>query len=291
MLKATTKGGPMATKTAPTAYENNPLFIATKGLELLFKNGISIAILLLAFIGLNYLASIPAAFVSPAADTDSGPEQTTDIAPLPPEVLATILGVVAVVVLVCLFIGIVIRGVMDYSAARLAKGAQVNIGEALGAVFSHFFGYTWVLIIVAVKTFLWSLLFIVPGIIMSVRYSLAGVSYFDKKLTGNTAVKDSLALTKGAWLTTYAAQSLLPILTLGALQGLTVPGTTAILYRQYNALGKKTKPAAHIASWLTLILPIVFVIVAVGFVVTLFIALAVLYSDPGTPSPLPYGLV
>lgn len=280
----------MATKTAPTVYENNPLFIATKGIELLFKNGISIAILLLAFIGLNYLASVPTAFIPPA-DTSNELEQAGEIAPLPPEVVLAIFSVVGVVILIFIFLGIVVRGIIDYTAARLAKGVQVNLGEALGAVFSNFFGYAWVLIIVAVKTFLWSLLLIVPGFIMSVRYSLAGVSYFDKKLSGNAAVNDSLSLTKGAWLTTYAAQSLLPILTLGVLQGLTGPGTSAILYRQYNAVGDKPKPAAHIASWLTLILPIVFVVISIGFIVALVVALAALYAEPGAPSPLPYGLV
>lgn len=280
----------MATKTSAPAYENNPLFIATKGLELLFKNGISIAILLLVFIGLNYLASIPALFIPPT-DTTDAPEPTGDIAPLPPEVLAMILSIVGAVLLVCVFIGIIIRGITDYSAARLARGAQVNLGEALGAVFSNFFSYTWVLIVAAVKTFLWTLLFIIPGIIMSVRYSLAGVSYFDKKLKGNSAVKDSLALTKGAWLTTFAGQSLLPILTLGVLQGLTGPGTLAVLYRQFDAMGDKPKPAAHIASWLTLILPIVLMFVIIGFAFALLIALAALYSDPSVPAPTPYGLV
>lgn len=286
----------MATKTTVTTYENNPLFIATKGLELLFKHGISIAILLLAFIGFGYLSSIPSAFIPAPADDESTVSDfkggdSGQLAQIPPEVWGIIVGVIAVIILVAIFIGIVVRGITDYAAARLAKGVQVNLGEALGAVFSHFFGYTWVLIIVAVKTFLWSLLFIIPGIIMSVRYSLAGVSYFDKQLSGNKAIQDSLNLTKGAWLTTYAAQTLLPLLTLGILQGLTTPGTSAVLYRQYRQVGEGTKPPAHMASWLTLILPIVFVVLFAGLV--LMIALLIAMSAPvETVAPVsPHGYV
>lgn len=281
----------MATKAPATPYENNPLFIATKGIELLFKNGISIAILLLAFIGFYYLTSIPAAFIPQDDPEISDYQESSDVPQIAPEVILIILGIVGIVLLIALFIGIVTRGITDYAAARLARGAQVNLGEALGAVFSNFFGYTWVLIIVAVKTFLWSLLLIIPGFIMSVRYSLAGVSYFDKKLSGNSALKDSLALTKGAWLTTFAAQSLLPMLTLGALQSLTVPGTSAVLYRQYDALADKPKPAAHIVSWLTLILPIVFAVLIIGFILLLVALFAM--SDPGqvVPAPAPYGHV
>lgn len=290
MLKAINQGEGNMAKTSQTTYENNPLFIATKGIELLFKNGISIAILMLVFIGLNYISTIPAAFI-PVSDEPEQPIETGDISPLSPELVMIILGIVSIVVLIALFIGIVVKGINDYAAARLAKGAQVNLGEALGAVFSNFFGYTWVLIIVGVKTFLWSLLFLIPGYIMAVRYSLAGVSYFDKKLTGNNAVKDSLALTKGAWLTTNAAQMLLPMLTLGALQGLTGPGTLAILYRQFRAVGAQTKPPAHIVSWLTLILPIVFVVLIVSLIFMLVALYAFSAPAPAIPSPSPHGYV
>ena len=88
-----------------------------------------------------------------------------------------------------------------------------------------------------------------------------------------------MSLTKGAWLTTFASQALLPMLTLGALQRLTTPGTTAILYRQYSA-SDGPKPPAHVVSWLTLVIPIVLVIGFVLLAVAL-IALAVAFNFGG----------
>ena len=94
---------------------------------------------------------------------------------------------------------------------------------------------------------------------MAVRYSLAGVSYFDKDLRGNAAIKDSLALTKGAWLTTYASQYIMYFVTLGMAGELFVPGARALLYTQLNAVTSagKVKPNAHVLSWIVLLLPFI----------------------------------
>lgn len=255
-------------KPSTTTYENNPLLIATKGLELLFAKAISVAVLFLVLIGLSFLANLPSVFMpaeSNPSETDmqniSGSLQSVD-----PAVWIMIGVIVLVAVLISLFIHIILSGISDYTASQLSKNKTTTLGEALGVVFSHFWSYSWVIILVGIKIFLWSLLFIIPGIIMSVRYSLSGVSYFDKQLKGNNAINYSLGLTKNAWLTTFAGQSLLPILTLGALGGLTAPGTNAVLYRQYTA-ANGPRPPAHIVSWLTLIIPIVLALVALFFVV------------------------
>lgn len=245
----------MAQSSAP--YENNPLLVATKGIELLFAKAVSVAVLFMVLIGLGFFSNVPTTFV-PA---DESKQNSMDprafehqLQSLPAEAWVAIAVMVVFIILIAAFIKIVTVGVGDYTAAKLSKGEDVTLGQAFRGVFSHFWGYTWVLVIVGVKILLWSLLLIVPGIIMAVRYSLSGVSYFDKQLKGSAAVEHSLSLTKGAWLTTFASQALLPVITLGVLQYLTVPGTTAVLYRQYSAAGK-TKPQAHVLSWLTLILP------------------------------------
>ena len=94
---------------------------------------------------------------------------------------------------------------------------------------------------------------------MSVRYSLAKVAFFDEKkpLRGNAAVKESLALTKGAWLTTFASQVLFSIITLGMLSRLVETAAQSVLYRQLSELthNNEPKPAAHPLSWFTLFLP------------------------------------
>lgn len=243
-------------ETTAANYENNPFFVATNGLDLLFKKAQSIGIALAILVGISALSSIPSAFVPPSNQTDTTTNNMGEFPSIPAEVWLLIAVVALVITLIFVVIGIVVRGVLDYSAAKLASGNQVTISEAFRAVFTNFWSYTWVLVVAGVKTLLWTLLFIIPGIIMSVRYSLAGVAYFDKNLKGDASVQHSSRLVKGAWLTTFASQNLLNLITLGIIQPLLVPGTNAVLYRQLTDV-EDQKPKAHVLSWLTLILPFI----------------------------------
>lgn len=254
-----------ATKTsnAPT-YENNPFFVATNGLDLLFKKAQSIGILLAVIAGLYVLMSLPSLFTppQPASEGTAKAEQASvdnfvhTIQHIPLEIWLLAGFFIIVVLLIFTVINIIIKGIIDYTSAQLAAGKEATTSEAFRVVLKNFWGYTWVQVVVGIKTLLWTLLFIIPGFIMSYRYSLAGVAYFDKALKGNGSVKHSLALTKGAWLTTYASQTLLNLLTLGAIPALLMPGTNAVLYRQLTVAGTE-KPKAHLVSWLTLLVPVV----------------------------------
>jgi hypothetical protein len=245
-------------------YENNPFFVATNGLDLLFKKAQSMGILIAIFVGVTTLASLPSMFApappitEPPAASEVSTQSQQVFPAIPMEVWVVGGLIVLAILLIVIVISIICKGLLDYTSARLARGETTTINEAFRAVFANFWGYTWVQVIAGVKTFLWTLLFIIPGIIMSVRYSLAGVAYFDKKLRGNESIKHSLVLTKNAWLTTYASQNLLNLLTLGFIQPLLVPGTNAVLYRQLETV-KENKPKAHIVSWLTLIIPVILV--------------------------------
>lgn len=279
-------------KKTNTAYENNPFFVATKGIELLFSKAKSIGIALAVLMAFSFLSSLPTYMVpAPVGQPPQSTQETTTetttldqpstpatvsskseqsdkewnefvngIKNVPASVWAIVGLIVMAVIVVATLVGFLIQGAIDYTSAQIAKGKEVTLSEAFSGIFKNYWGYVWVQIVAGFKTFLWSLLFIIPGIIMSYRYSLAGVSYFDKKLKGNGSVKHSLALTKGAWLTTFASNSLVPLLTLGAANGLFTPGTRAILYRQFEPLTAKDqpKPKAHILSWLTLMLPLAF---------------------------------
>lgn len=270
------------TPTKTIAYENNPFFVAVNGLELLFKKAKAIGIALAILAGISMLSSVPSAFVPPTDDAPTTSQQAVqkedeeiakNISAVPVTVWVIIAGVVLILVALFMLIGVLVQGVIDYTAAQLANNKEVGFSDALHGVFGSFWGYLWVLVVATVKTLLWSLLFIIPGIIMAYRYSLAGTVYFDKKLKGNGSVKESARLTKNAWLTTFASQSLLNIITLGIVEPLTMPGTQAVLYRQFRALdvAGAPKPAAHILSWLTLIIPI-FLVLAVVAIVLAFVA-------------------
>lgn len=251
----------MATKKSKKlSYENNPFFVATNGITLLFNLAQGVAVMLIIFSAVSFITRV----VVPDGSSDSS--STNSVGSIGEAfqgwnisewlLLAFVVGIIG---LAAVMIGALFTGVNAYTSARLARGEQVAIREAFRESFDKLWSFIWLQIIVFVKIVLWSLLFIIPGIIMAIRYSLANVAFFDdtKNLRGNDAVKESLRLTKGAWMTTYASYSLLNMLTLGIIGNLVNTGVSAVLYRQYQEAGDK-KPAAHFLSWLTLILPFIF---------------------------------
>jgi hypothetical protein len=259
MTKSTTKH---------TTYENNPFTVAIQGLNLLFDKAKSVAILLLVLSILGFFGN----FTRGSGDhTSSRPDFT-----IPNWTVgewAMIGGAVLIVALAAIFIGSMLSGISAYTSARIARGHTVTLNEAFHAVLDRFFSYIWLQIIIVVKTLLWSLLLIVPGIIMSVRYSLANVAFFDKELNGNAAVQESLRLTKGSWLTTFASQVLFNIVTLGVISSLVTGGAKAVLYRQFSR--SDAKPPAHVLSWITLALPfaLLFLIIIMAIMFVAFVAL------------------
>lgn len=262
----------MAAKTTGHHYENNPFFIASSGITLLANTagGVFALLLVLSLISIFSRSSVP----DPNESHINGAVATVSTWSTGDWSLA--LGSGFVITLAFLMIMALLGGVSAYTSARLARGKKVSLREAFGQAFEHLWGYLWLQIIIFVKVVLWSLLLIVPGIIMAVRYSLAGVAFYDdkKNLRGNAAVKESLRLTRGAWITTYASTALFGFLTLGALTSIVSTSANAILYRQFDQVGKK-KPAAHWLSWLTLILPFVLLIVLIMFMIMLVITIGV----------------
>jgi uncharacterized membrane protein len=249
-------------KKLPKDYENNPFFVASNGLTLLFSHARQVGIFLVAL-------SVIVFFYSswPTGDTNSNEATFQDLGRQASAWSTTdwaiAAGTVFIIGLAIAMIAALFDGVASYTAAEITKGRKVSFNQAFRVAFDHLWSYLWLKLIITVKVILWSLLLIVPGIIMAVRYSLAGVAYFDdsKNLRGNAAVKESLRMTKGAWLTTYASGTLFNILTLGIINYLVTASANAVLYKQFDKLDDN-KPEAHMLSWLTLILPIVLVVLA-----------------------------
>lgn len=270
-------------------YQNNPFFVATNGLTLLFNKAMSVAILaiVLASLGLMGNAVKNVTNISMHDETFTQSSQSADkttehafnnfVGSLTTSEITILVTIGVIVLLTAIFVSTMIVGVFDYTAAQLARGKTVTLQEAIQAVLHRFFGYLWLTILVGIKILLWTLLLVVPGIIMAVRYSLSGVAFFEKDLSANAASKESSRLVKGAWITTFGSLGLFNIITFGMIQTVLQPGTNAILYRQFKAYdtAKTKKPAAHALSWLTLLLPLGLVILtmlvggAVAYVVYL----------------------
>ena len=262
-----------STTKLPKDYENNPFFIATKGISLLFNTAQGVAIILV-------VVSVLSAFSGNWSDTNTEPADAPNaimqsLASWSANEWFIAIFSTVIIVLALMLLGALFGGVSAYTSAQLARGKSVSVGEAFRQAFDKLWSFLWLQIIVLVKVLLWSLLLIVPGIIMSVRYSLAGTAFFDKELRGNAAIKESLRLTKGAWLTTFAGGMLLNYLTFGLISLVVSTGANAVLYRQFDKLDDK-KPEAHWLSWLTLVIPFILIALLILFLAFLAIAIGVI---------------
>lgn len=251
-------------------YENNPLFIATNGITLIANSARGVALLLIILSILNEVSAI--------ARYRNGTADTSNIEAFSAQWSSNdwILGIVAVFIigLALLLIVALLNGVASYTAYKISQDNKVSLREALSVSFENIWAFLWLQTIVLAKTIMWSLLFIVPGFIMWYRYSLASVAFFDnrKNLRGNSAIKESLRLTKNAWLTTYASKTILDLLTFGSLSALIAPATNASLYRQLDSLKTEQKPEAHWLSWVVLIFPLILVLILVLILTLLILA-------------------
>jgi uncharacterized membrane protein len=75
--------------------------------------------------------------------------------------------------------------------------SQPRILELFEKAKAHVLSFILISFLVGFFTFLWSLLFIIPGIIAATRYSLAPWVYFYEGLKGRAAIKRSKELVKG----------------------------------------------------------------------------------------------
>lgn len=257
-------------------YENNPFNIGLNGFKLFFENAQSVAIYAIVLCAVVFLFNT-ASNVMDVIDGRSGMSRSQQNQADTQAIRDTmsqdtghlVVGgiVVASVIFLVILVMLVLNGVLEYAGARMALGEKVGLKQAFREVLKELPGYLWVNIIMLVKLFLWTLLLVVPGIIMAVRYRLSGTVFFAEGKRGNAAVKRSAELTKGAWFTTFAGYGLWNLITFNQIQQLVAPGVSAILYRQLRTLtdAGESKPSAHWLSWLTLLVPIALILLFLGF--------------------------
>lgn len=247
-------------KTTTPTYENNPFTIAASGIDGLFSYAKVLAIIMLTL----SLVSVLANAIPSAIDYNNHRGQPTpapapaDTEPLPSLSLEQLLTMVAIfgsislaITLVIFLVSAIFTGLRDVAAAAVANERPVSFGGAFTILFGRFGSYLWLQALIWIKVFLWSLLFIVPGIVMAVRYSLAGTAFFSRDMKAREALARSTKITKGGWLTTVASYSFFNLITFGCLSALVETGTRGVLYRQFDAYETAgiRKPSPH---WLTI---------------------------------------
>lgn len=253
-------------------YINNPFLIGVNGINLLFLKAQSVAIALTI---LSVLAVIPS-YTSPQEPSEAA---SGDL--FTPEIIL----VIALIASLFIVIGTFVNGIMSYSAAKASKDESTTLKDALSAVASRFWSFLWLEIIMTFKVLAWSLLFIVPGVIKSIQYSLAYVAFFDKDLRGNAAIKHSVALTKGSLITTLGGQMFFTLITFGILDFLVGAATNTVLYRQFSHTPVEKRPQTHGLSIFALVLLILLVIVGMLAAIMLVAAGVNYATDPTLLEP------
>lgn len=254
----------------------NPFSVTIEGLTLLFSRAQSVTLFLIAVIIVGFVFNMTKP--SPEFTNDPTGKATEEFIrnalQSPPEVQLTWLGMGIILALFTLAITTMLHGIASYAALQLSKGYDVKLGEAFNAVLENFGRYFILFFIMNLKIFLWTLLFIVPGIIAYYRYSFAGIMFFDedKKLRGNAALVGSSKLAKKGLLTLFASQFLFNVITFFYADRLITLGSQAVLYREYTALenAKADKPKPHVISKLALALPFIVIIGMITFSALIF---------------------
>lgn len=260
--------------TSAVEYITNPFSIALRGITALKDkaNGVFILSLVLGVLGMagNGFKG------SPAPQSHNPSSQVPSSFAPHWEIIISIAIAVLLVVLAFAFVGFLLWGMYSYTAARLAKGEGATISEAFNAVMANFKRLIAVAFIGGIRTLGWYLLFIVPGIIMHVRYSLSGITAFaEPDLKPSQVVSRSAQLTKGAWFDTFGSMTSFGLITFGVMQDMTQIGASAVMYRQLRLLKEAAspKPATHILSYLLLIIPIVLVLIVMAIVIFILVQL------------------
>ena len=221
-----------AKKSSSVKYENNPFFVAANVLTLLFDmaRGVLIFLGVLSLLSMTFNSYKPD--FSQNTSWQSATHQFTQVTSnwaLSDWLLAGF--AIFIVTFAVAMVSALFNGVSAYTSAQLVRGKKVGLVEAFRVSFEHLWSFLWLQIIISVKLLLWTLLFVIPGIYMAFRYTLAQTAFFDEKknLRGNAAIAESLRLTRGAWVTTFASNMLFNALTFGGFTCIISAGVNAVL--------------------------------------------------------------
>ena len=223
-------------------YLTNPFTLGIEGVKLLYNKGRGVFWLALAAGILGLITnSVPA------------PSEESDTQSLSGQEAVGVLILIFFVLAALLALFVIVWGMFGYTSSELTKNKHVKFSDAFKVSYKNFWRIALVIVIMSLRIIGWTLLLIIPGIIMSVRYTLSAVVIFaEPGLSAGQVVTRSAELTKKAWFDTFASQTLLSVLSFGILSSNIQTGVQAILYKQLSELKKSgsEKPPTHWLSYL-----------------------------------------
>lgn len=188
-----------------------------------------------------------------------------------PKMIGVVMGILTVLFLGLFLVGTYVTATIDYASVQAAKGHATTVRSAITGVAPLFGGYLWVTLLTVFAIFAWSLLFIIPGIYKSVRYSLAGIAYLDdpKKYRGSNALERSIDLTDQKFTTTYSTVLASSVVAALGFSQLAFASNRTSLYFAFAdfAEKKQSAPQPHLISKIALYLSIA--LLFVGFIMAM----------------------
>lgn len=217
------------------------------------------------------------------SDTNELDEFSTAATDSDTSTAAVILLVVGISLIVLVFVGVMaaagvfITGMFTYVALQSEKGKAVQFSEAWGATVKRFWRLLGAQLLAGLKIFGWTLLFIVPGIIAALRYTLLPYVVMstaeDEKGIKNTHNKTK-SLVKGRLMEVFGIATVAVIIPfIGSMLELTGNAALYTQLQHYNEKGLE-KPKVHWLNYLGLILIALLVLFAlfIGGIILLIVA-------------------
>lgn len=272
-------------------YDSNPLTLSFEALGRFFKFNIGWAIVIISFAFFGFVGQIGQSFMNmnTGEETSSyqeerkelfadfeAPDQTLDTVAIIAIVVGVLL-VISVFVVIGSAIGVYVQGMFAYVALASENSKSVGFSEAFQEVSKRFWRLFGSQLLASLKIFAWSLLFIIPGIIASLRYSM--LSYVilssDPSTKGvRLAHKQTKELVKKRLFEVFGVTfvgGLIPVI--GSL--VTLSGKAALhnQLRSFNEAGK-AKPPIHWLNYLCLVFIAAFVFL-IALIIGVIVYLAI----------------
>lgn len=245
-------------------YNSNPFTLSFDALGRLFKSNVGWAITLVALGFFSFLAQVVSSIIDLAnngsnqASTNPSSNGITLGAPDLPVIIGIV--IIAIFFVICFvilstMIETFLKGMFTYVMLQSEKDKAVTFSESLNATSRRFWQLFWSLLLANAKILGWTFLFIIPGIIAALRYSLLPYLIMDQSAE-KQSVKQShdgvKSLVKGRIAEIFGVGTVAAIVPfVGYTLGIAGRGA---LYRQlrYSQANTTQKPKIHWLNYLGL---------------------------------------
>lgn len=250
-------------------YDSNPFTLAFNAFIKFFNTNVgwAIAVLVMGIFGFigQMISNVAQVAMTPESTTTTSSSSdviTSSGAASDTNVAAIAMIVVGVVIILLFVIAIAsavstyISGMLSYVALQSEKGKSVGFSEAWEATSKRFWRLYLASLLAGLKIFGWTLLFIIPGIIASLRYKLLPyVIMADSQTSGvGSSHESTKQIVKGRLMEVFGVATVASIVPfVGSLVGLTGNAALFSQLKTYDDANLE-KPKVHWLNYLGLIL-------------------------------------